>query len=93
MRCHIVATIDRRIAIRPALSRPIAGFKCKCRRHPLAAKRESAMELQSQMQANGQTATGITREMLGLALEALVTGATTALIAGALVVLLVINNS
>jgi hypothetical protein len=45
------------------------------------------------VQTKGQTATGITREMLGLALDALVTGATTALIAGALVVLLAINNS
>jgi hypothetical protein len=93
MRCHIVATIDRRIAIRAALARPIAGFKCNCPRHLLAANRESAMELQSHVQTKGQSATGITREMLGLALDALVTGATTALIAGALVVLLVINNS
>ena len=51
------------------------------------------MKLQSPEQTTGNTATGITREMLGLALDALVTGAATAFIAGGLVVLLTISNA
>jgi hypothetical protein len=93
VRCHIVATINRRFALVIAFARPIAGLKCICRRHLFAANRENAMEMQSQFPATGKTTTGIAREMLGLALDALVTGATTAFIAGGLVVLLVINNS
>ncbi len=50
------------------------------------------MELQAQAQAI-HSAAGITREMLGLAVKALATGTASALIAGGLVVLLVINQS
>jgi hypothetical protein len=95
--CHIVATIDRRIATAVAAACLFAGIKCTCRRPVLAAFREKkmqehSMELQAQAQAI-HSAAGITREMLGLAVKALATGTASALIAGGLVVLLVINQS
>lgn len=46
------------------------------------------MEMQTQVQATGTTTMEITREMLGLALLALVSGIATATVAGLLVVLL-----
>jgi hypothetical protein len=90
--CHIVATIDRRIATVVAFACLIAGLKCSRRRHLCAANQENTMELQAQAQAI-HSAAGITREMLGLAVKALATGTASALIAGGLVVLLVINQS
>ena len=50
------------------------------------------MNTESKIKARGHTASDITREMLGLAVDAIVTGATAAFIAGGLVVLLTIHN-
>jgi len=86
--CPIFARIDRRIASSDTFLSQLAGFKCNCPRHALAAMWESKMEMQTQ--AAGTTTMGIIREMLTLALRALVSGAAVAAVAGLLVVVLTI---
>lgn len=52
-----------------------------------------AMQNETKIRPRGHTASDVTCEMLGLAVDALVTGAATAFIAGGLVVLLAISNA
>lgn len=52
-----------------------------------------AIQNETKLRARGHTASDVTREMLGLAVDALVTGATAAIIAGGLVVMLTIHGA
>ncbi len=54
--------------------------------------RESAMHSETRIRARGHTASDVAREMLGLAMDALVTGTATAIIAGGLVVVLTMHG-
>ncbi len=53
---------------------------------------DSATQGGMQIRARGHTASDVAREMLGLAFDALVTGAATAIIAGGLVVVLTMHS-
>ena len=88
--CHIVATIDRRIASSSPFARQHEGLKYNRRRRALAAKRENEMELQREVQTTAMTTMGITREMLLLTLNAIVSGTVAAVVAGLLVVTLTV---
>ena len=50
------------------------------------------MQTDSKIRTRGHTASGVTREMLGLAVDALVTGVAAAFVAGGLVVMLTIHS-
>ena len=54
--------------------------------------RENSMQNETRIRARGHTASDVTREMLGLAVDALVTGAAAAIIAGGLVVMLTMHS-